>query len=191
MLDEPVAGEAAVGPAPTTEATHAISESSAPAAVYGEQASLIDELLVSLTYENLCDPADVAAYKRVKAAEQRIAREAKAIAARLVGGTVGDGDRSDKQFIETSRGLYRFANSERSDNSSEIAVHERMGVTRSIRLPVIDEVVAWFDEHGLDGRLAYQALVRDLRARFARERGSESRSALTGCLGAGRGPRRL
>lgn len=132
----------------------------------GEQGSLIDEVLVALTYENLCDPDDVAAFKRVKTQTQQIAAEAKLIAARLVGGTVGDGDRSDKQFIQTSRGLYRFANSERSDNSSEIAMHEQMGVTRSVRLPVIHEVVAWFDEHGLDGRLAYQALVRDLRARF-------------------------
>jgi len=164
-LDEPE-------PAPPVEAAPTVEEamddelglSSTPD--YGEQGTLIDEVLVALTYENLLPPADVAAYKRVKSAEQRIAHETKQIAARLVGGTVGDGDRSDKHFIQTSRGLYRFANSLASDNSSETAMHEQMGVTRAIHLPNIDEVVEWFDEHGLDGRLAYQALTRDLRARF-------------------------
>lgn len=132
-----------------------------------EQLGLDDvEGPVSLTYENLLPAGDVAVYKRVKAQTMQIADEARSIAARLVGGTVGDGTRSAKQFINTNRGQYRLAMSARSDNSTEEAAHDRMGVTATIHMPDPDEMIGWFAEHGLDGPLAYASLVRTLRARF-------------------------
>lgn len=144
---------------PAEEATTGIAEP------VDEQAALWGDEPVPIRYENLLPPHDVAVYKRVKASTMRIAEEARGICAHIVGGTIGDGDRSDKQFIETPNGKYRLATSDRSDNSTELAAHARMGVF-TIHLSDPADMIAWFENHGLPGRLNYDLLVRELRARF-------------------------
>ncbi len=130
-----------------------------------EQPALWGDAPVPISYETLLAPNDVATYKRVKAATMRIADDAREIAARIVGGTIGDIGRSNKQFISTGKGMFRLATSNQSDNSTEVAAHERMGVT-TIHLSEPGEMIRWFEEHGLPGRTAYDRLVRDLRARY-------------------------
>lgn len=130
-----------------------------------EQAALWGDAPTPISYETLLSPLDVATYKRVKATTMRIADDARDICARLVDGRIGDGGRSGKQFLQTSRGKFRLATSMQSDNSTEVAAHERMGV-RTIHLSEPGEMIDWFSMHNLPGRLSYDKLVRELRARY-------------------------
>lgn len=152
------------GPSDHTAAS-GLGDDAPEAAAPVEQPGLWSDDPAPISYETLLPTADVQTYKRVKAATMRIGDEARAIAAALVHGTDGDGSRSGKQFIQTTRGKYRLATSMQSDNSTETAAHERMGV-ETIHLSEPAEMIQWFASHGIDGRLAYEKLVRDLRARF-------------------------
>lgn len=146
----------AVAPDGPQEAVHAAVD---------VQESLLDDTLPPLRYENLLPAADVETYKRVKRWTMALASDARAIVAEIVGGTIGDDGRSRKEFVQTSRGKFRISMGHMSDNSTEVAAHERMGV-RTVHLDEPDEVVAFFEEHGVSGREAYTALVRRLRRRF-------------------------
>lgn len=130
-----------------------------------EQAALWGDSPTPISYETLLSPTDVATYKRVKATTMRIADDAREICCRLVNGKIGDGGRSGKQFLQTGRGKFRLATSTQSDNSTEVAAHERMGVA-TIHLSEPEEMIAWFALHDLPGRLSYDKLVRDLRSRY-------------------------
>lgn len=146
----------AVAPDGPQEAVHAAVD---------VQESLLDDALPPLRYENLLPADDVATYKRVKRWTMALASDARAIVAEIVGGTIGDDGRSRKEFVQTARGKFRISMGHMSDNSTEVAAHERMGV-RTVHLDEPDEVVAFFEEHGVSGRDAYTALVRRLRRRF-------------------------
>lgn len=133
--------------------------------VEAEQLALDPEEIVEIHYETLLDPHDVVVYKRVKGQTMQIAKYAREIIAGQVEGTVGDGTRSKKEFVTTRLGQYRVSMSNMSDNTTETAAHERMGVT-VVHLHDPAEVIAFFAAHGLDGEDAYRRLYRLLKARF-------------------------
>jgi hypothetical protein len=131
-----------------------------------DQLALAEEdPIVPILYENLLNPASVAVYKRVKGQTMKIAEIARGLVAEAVGGSIGDGSRSRKQFVNTRRGQFRVCNSWNSDNSTEVAAHARMGV-RTVHLDSPGEVIGFFREHGLDGEQTYRWLLRRLRVEF-------------------------
>lgn len=136
-----------------------------PESLTHEQPSLLDGELPVIRYENLLPEHDVQTYKRVKRWTMNLAHDARAILADLVGGTVGDGGRSRKEFLQTPRGSWRVSMGSNSDNTTERAAHERMGV-KTLHLDEQEEVLAFLEEHGLPPRVAYEALVRRLRGSF-------------------------
>lgn len=129
-----------------------------------EQMTIDPGELIPIHYKHLLDPFSVSTFQRVKHQTMQIADVARELIAELIGGTIGDGDRSQKQFLTTPLGQYRVAMSDNSDNSSETMVAERMGV-EFVHLNKPEEVVALFAKHGLDGEDAYRRLTATLKAR--------------------------
>jgi hypothetical protein len=115
-----------------------------------------------ITWEAFFTKDEVAATKRVRRGQQQLGPLARRWIADRVGGTIGDGDRSAKQFVNTRFGQYRISLSVDGDNTTETAAHERMGV-RTIRLEAVDEAVEFFQEHGLEGARTYEELRLYLR----------------------------
>jgi hypothetical protein len=150
----------------TTPRTDASEEGGGfPRAALLEQPSLLDQAPVPIRYENLLPEADVLTYKRVKRWTMALATDAREIIAGIVGGTIGDGGRSKKEFLQTRVGKYRVSMSYNSDNTTEVAAHLAMGVT-TIHLSDPAEVLAFFQAHDVPAREAYDLLVRQLQGRF-------------------------
>lgn len=126
-----------------------------------EQPSLLDGEPVVIRYESFVAADDVRTYRRVKAVTMGLADEARKVIAGMVEGSIGDGTRSSKQFVQTARGSYRIGAS--ADNTTATAAHDRMGV-QAVKLDDPADLLAFFDEHGLDARAAYDQLVRRLQA---------------------------
>lgn len=78
-----------------------------------------EELLVAF-----CGAPKVAAFKEVKRSSMSLARAAKQVIASELGGQL---PASGKQFLSTSRGLWRLATRANSDNSTEARAHRRAG----------------------------------------------------------------
>ncbi len=65
-------------------------------------------------------------FKKVKLTSMRLARIVREVIAADLGGTLPS---KGKQFLTTSRGVFRLASRANSDNTTEQAAHKRMGVT--------------------------------------------------------------
>ena len=122
---------------------------------------------VTIRYELLLPVGDVMVYKRVKRWTMTFAEEARKVLAEQLDGTIGDGDRSKKRFLNTRRGTFRVALSHRSDNSTETASLERMGV-RTIHLDDPDELLHFYRLHDVPGVPSYDELVERLRGLYHR-----------------------
>jgi hypothetical protein len=87
-----------------------------------------------LTYEDFISDADAGVYKRVKWVSMHLARIGREEVVSLLrergcDARIGDPvNQSGKQFVVTPRGIYRLTFGTRSDNSTELAAHVRMGV---------------------------------------------------------------
>lgn len=124
-----------------------------------------EELLIEF-----CGQRKVEAFKEVKLASMRLARVVKQVIAADLEGKLPT---SGKQFLSTSRGLWRLAARANSDNSTEALAHRRAGA-RSVQVfgklsqyrraqgwMSVDELYA---EHGLvfDSRKLLQQVVDQL-----------------------------
>lgn len=133
------------------------SEGGGPPADEPPSEQLPLELPKPITWEEFFSPAEVAATKRVRRGQQRLGPEARAWIAEKVGGTIGDGTRSAKQFVNTPHGSYRISLSSDGDNTTETAAHERMGV-ETVTVENVEQMCAFFLAHGLPGAETYEAL---------------------------------
>lgn len=118
-----------------------------------------------ITWEEFFTAEEAEVTKRVRRGQQQLGPLARRWIAERVGGTIGDGGRSAKQFVNTPRGKYRISLSVDGDNTTETAAHERMGVT-TVRVEAVEEMVAFFEEHRLNGVHAYEELREFLRTRL-------------------------
>lgn len=67
---------------------------------------------------------NIETFKRVKKAYMRVASLARDLVAEDLNATIPE---EGKQFIRTSLGKFRLSNGANSDNSTEMAAHDRMG----------------------------------------------------------------
>ena len=121
-----------------------------------------------IVWESFFTKDEVEATKRVRRGQQALGPLARKWIAEKVGGTIGDGDRSAKQFVNTRYGQFRISLSVDGDNTTETAAHERMGV-RTIRLEAVEEAVEFFQEHGLEGARTYEELRLHLRMQLRQD----------------------
>lgn len=98
-------------------------------------------------YRDFCTQEEIDTFKRVKKRTMKLADAGRQVCAELTGATIGDGHRSDKQFLRTWRGQFRMALSRQSDNSTEQAAHARMGV-ETIYMGERESVIPWLRAHG-------------------------------------------
>jgi len=82
----------------------------------------------------------------------------------ILGGTIGDGDRSDKQFVNTYQGQFRIRKDSRTDNSTEVAAHKGLGVT-NINLLNDKSRRAFFTLHNIDPDVGDTLLLNALSRR--------------------------
>jgi hypothetical protein len=103
------------------------------------------------SYKDFCPPEMVEGYVYCNRVSMVLADASRDVAAHLVHGTIGDGERSDKQFLRTPKGLWRMANGDNADNTSETVTHIRMGVTGVVFMGWWDESMQpWLLMHGVD-----------------------------------------
>lgn len=115
---------------------------------------------VSFNYTDFCTQEEIDTFKRVKRRTMKLADAARHVCAELTGATIGDGQRSDKQFLRSRRGQFRMALSTQSDNSTEVAAHARMGV-QTIYMGERDSIMPWLRDHGVEiGWFKFFDLVR-------------------------------
>lgn len=100
-----------------------------------------------LHYESHFSAQEIADYKKVKLTTMRASRVARALVALLVDGTIGDTDRSRKEFLVTHLGTYRLSMRGNSDNTTEVMTHARMGVT-SLAMDDDAAMLGFLKEHG-------------------------------------------
>lgn len=105
----------------------------------------------------ICGSRKVAAFKEVKLTSMRVARATREVIASDLRGTL---PARGKQFLTTSKGLYRLASRSNSDNTTEQEAIRRLGAT----------VVQVFGELSADRRARGWITVEDLyrahRVRF-------------------------
>ncbi len=118
-----------------------------------------------ITWEEFFTAEEAETTKRVRRGQQQLGPLAREWIAGAVGGSIGDGSRSAKQFVNTRCGRYRISLSKDGDNTTEMAAHERMHVT-TVRVEDVDEMCEFFAEHGLPGPMTYSALREHLRGRL-------------------------
>ncbi len=99
-------------------------------------------------YKDFCTPEEIAAFHMVKWRSMHLADCAREVCASLTNGTIGDGDRSDKEFVNTERGQYRIKICRTSDNSTEQVAHDQMGVT-TIIAGERNSIMPWLWNHGV------------------------------------------
>lgn len=143
----------------------ALPPSLPPLALVGDDDDDDDLASTRILYETLLRHEDVVVYKRVKRQTMALAHDARTILAEMVGGTLGDGSRSNKEFVNTPRGRWRVSMGYMSDNSTEAAAHARMGV-RLLHLSDPAEVKVFLRTHGLEPRSAYITLVARLKSLY-------------------------
>lgn len=119
-----------------------------------------------LDYKQFVTQDEARTYKRVKWVTMHLSRIAREVIADLTGGRISDPGGSRKQFVETSRGLYRISMGPRSDNSTEVAVHLRMGV-ESINFADEKERRRFWAKHRLNPELTEIQFTERLRRRLA------------------------
>ena len=129
--------------------------------------TLTDEGPGGFNYKLFCDPEEVEVYVRVKRRTMRLARAGREVAASMVGGVIGDGERSGKEFVRTHLGLYRLATSDNADNTTEAAVHARMGIRGTVCMgDWAGSMRPWLREHGCP--ISYdewmRRVIRELRS---------------------------
>lgn len=100
-----------------------------------------------MTYEDFFSTEDVAAYKRVKTGTMKLAREARRIIADMVGAEYEPTGKA-KEFLRTERGLFRLSMSPNSDNTTEIAAHQKLGASKIV-MSDDRELHRFFRAHGL------------------------------------------
>jgi hypothetical protein len=117
------------------------------------------------TYKDFCTPEEVEIYKRVKKRAMKLSDAGREVVARLTYGVIGDGTRSDKQFLQTKHGRFRLANSTASDNSTEAAAHDRMGVP-TIYMGEFDSIIPFLRTHDcpLSFDSFFDAVARELNS---------------------------
>lgn len=110
-----------------------------------------------MNYDDFFPEADVATFRRVKRGQMKLAEVARAVVAEMCQGTVlPDG----KEFVRTRRGLFRLAMAANSDNSTERAAHDDMGVT-TVVMGDDAELERFFQRHGVnDGLRRFRRMVR-------------------------------
>jgi hypothetical protein len=164
--DVPAAPDLASDPGPDPELVElAPAGELQPELDYLGPDSFVVELRGPIRWEEFFTEAEVEATKRVRRGQQQLGPLARKWIADVVGGTIGDGDRSAKQFVNTSRGRYRISLSIDGDNTTETAAHERMGV-ETIAVEDMEAMCAFFTAHELAGVETYEALREHLRARL-------------------------
>lgn len=117
----------------------------------------------SFGYEHLITRAEHDTYLYVKKLEQDIARAARGVLAELTQGVIGDGSRSKKEFLNTRHGKYRVSCRANSDNTTEVAAHDRMGVTK-LNAGSREEALRFLQLHGVT--MTYAEFVRLLIAEW-------------------------
>jgi hypothetical protein len=118
-----------------------------------------------IRWEEFFTGSEVAATKRVRRGQQQLGPLARAWIAARCGGTIGDGSRSAKQFVNTPRGKFRISLSADGDNTTETAAHERMGA-ETVAVEDVLGMTEFFNDHGLPGRETYQELRAHLHERL-------------------------
>lgn len=121
-----------------------------------------------IRWEEFFTGSEVAATKRVRRGQQQLGPLAREWIAGRIGGTIGDGSRSAKQFVNTPHGKFRISLSADGDNTTETAAHDRMGA-ETVAVEDVFGMVNFFQAHGLPGRETYQQLREHLRDRMRRE----------------------
>jgi hypothetical protein len=107
----------------------------------------------------LCGRPDVAAFKRVKAMQMRLADAARRIVADDLGGVLPE---SGKQFLETGHGRWRLAAKSNSDNSTEERERRRMGATPVLMFGDLSEYRRAHGWIGIDELYALHGVHFDL-----------------------------
>lgn len=112
-----------------------------------------------MDYAEFFTPEEVAIFKRVKRAQMNLATISREVVAEMVSGEVLPGEKvwvsstisvSGKELIRTDRGLFRFSNLAKSDNSTEKAVYRANNI-ECIDMSNAQQMRAFFDAHGLIG----------------------------------------
>lgn len=116
-----------------------------------------------LRYEDFCSEEEVEQFKWMKWFQSSLARIGREEAALMVSGEIGDGDRSEKEFLRTAKGLFRMANRVNTDNSSEEVIHRGM----KVELVIMGEsqMKEFFELHDLEPENAYWTWIERVRAR--------------------------
>lgn len=120
-----------------------------------------------IVWEEFFTRSEVETTKRVRRGQQQLGPLARKWIAARVGGTIGDGGRSAKQFVNTPRGKFRVSLSVDGDNTTEMAAHERMGA-EAVAVEDVQAMVEFFSAHDLPGWETYQELREHLRGAIAR-----------------------
>jgi hypothetical protein len=102
-----------------------------------------------MAYEEYFEPWEVATFKRVKRGQMNLARVRRGVVCQMVAGVI-DGNGTNKEFVLTSRGRFRLANGDNSDNTTETAAHVRMGV-QTVCMDDPESMADLFRLHGLPG----------------------------------------
>ena len=119
-----------------------------------------------ITWEEFFTVDECETTKKVRRGQQALGPLARVWIAEVVGGTIGDGGRSKKQFLNTRHGRYRISLSVDGDNTTEQAAHVRMAA-RAVAIEDKDAMCAFFRAHGLPGPETYEALRDHLRERLS------------------------
>lgn len=78
-----------------------------------------------ITYADFFSAKDVATFRRVKLGQMKLSRTARRVLTEMVGGEISQ---NGKEFVTTEHGVWRLAMAENSDNTTERASYERLGV---------------------------------------------------------------
>lgn len=119
----------------------------------------------AITWEEFFTRSEVEATKRVRRGQQALGPLVRDWVANRVGGTVGDGGRSKKEFLNTRRGKYALALSKDNLNTTELAAIERMGA-EVVAVEDVPGMCEFFTDHGLPGWETYEELREHLRERM-------------------------
>lgn len=82
---------------------------------------------MGLSFVNFFSQKEIDTYRRVKFGSMKLGAVAREVAAEMVDGELGDGHRSNKEFMRTECGLFSLVPSFNSMNTTERAAHRPHG----------------------------------------------------------------
>lgn len=118
-----------------------------------------------IKWEEFFTASEVAATKRVRRGQSALGPLTRTWIAERVGGTIGDGARSAKEFLNTRRGKFAISLSADNLNSTELAAIERMGAVH-VAVENVADICEFFTDHGLPGWETYEQLREHLHERM-------------------------